>query len=132
MLRIMRQVPTDDEVFQLIDDFNTDKKLNMDFYQFIKICATNMRDPDDIAEDIKKAFKAIDRGNKGYLLVAELRHFLTNTGNCLNDEEVDEMIKVADFEMSGQINYEKFVETMLLMRTEKKKNKKTKKSNKKK
>jgi calmodulin len=132
MLRIMRQVPTDDEVFQLIDEVNPDKKLNMDFYQFIKIVAANMRDPDDIAEEIKKAFKAIDRQKKGYLLIAELRDFLTNIGDYLNDEEVDEMIKIADFDQSGQINYEKFVETMLLMKTEKKKKKKGKKIKKKK
>ena len=41
-----------------------------------------------------------------YISSAELRHVMTNLGEKLTDEEVDEMIREADIDGDGQINYE--------------------------
>ena len=40
------------------------------------------------------------------------RHVMTNLGDKLNDEEVDEMIREADIDGDGQVNYEEFVNVM--------------------
>jgi hypothetical protein len=40
------------------------------------------------------------------LLVVQLRHVMTNLGEKLTDEEVDEMIREADVDGDGQVNYE--------------------------
>ena len=45
----------------------------------------------------------------GYISAAELRHVMTNLGEKLTDEEVDEMIREADVHDNGQVNYEEFV-----------------------
>lgn len=47
----------------------------------------------------------IQDGN-GYISAAELRHVMTNLGEKLTDEEVDEMIREADIDGDGQVNYE--------------------------
>lgn len=54
-----------------------------------------------------KAFTCAQRqdGN-GYISAAELRHVMTNLGEKLTDEEVDEMIREADIDGDGQVNYE--------------------------
>lgn len=41
----------------------------------------------------------------GMISSAELRHIMTNMGEKLTDEEVDEMIKEADSDGSGMVNY---------------------------
>lgn len=41
-----------------------------------------------------------------YLAVLQLRHVMTNLGEKLTDEEVDEMIREADVDGDGQVNYE--------------------------
>lgn len=41
----------------------------------------------------------------GNISAAELRHVMTNMGEKLTDEEVDEMIKEADSDGSGMVNY---------------------------
>ena len=43
---------------------------------------------------------------KGFISAAELRHVMTNLGEKLTDEEVDEMIREADIDGDGQVNYE--------------------------
>ena len=42
----------------------------------------------------------------GFISAAELRHVMTNLGEKLTDEEVDEMIREADVDGDGQVNYE--------------------------
>ena len=41
-----------------------------------------------------------------------LRRVMTNLGEKLTDEEVDEMIREADIDGDGQVNYEEFVTMM--------------------
>ena len=47
-----------------------------------------------------------DKDGNGFISAAELRHVMTNLGEKLTDEEVDEMIREADIDGDGQINYD--------------------------
>ena len=47
-----------------------------------------------------------DKDGNGFISAAELRHVMTNLGEKLTDEEVDEMVREADIDGDGQINYE--------------------------
>jgi calmodulin len=47
-----------------------------------------------------------DKDGNGFISAIELRHVMTNLGEKLTDEEVDEMIREADVDGDGQINYE--------------------------
>ena len=52
-----------------------------------------------------EAFKVFDKDGNGFISAAELRHVMTNLGEKLTDEEVDEMIREADIDGDGQVNY---------------------------
>ena len=62
-----------------------------------------MKDTDS-EEEIRGAFCVFDKDDNGFILAAELRHVLTNLG-----EEVDKMIREADIDGNGQVNFEEFV-----------------------
>ena len=51
-------------------------------------------------------YRVFDKKNCGYLTVDELRHIMTNLGEKLTDEEVDEMIREVDLDGDGHIDYE--------------------------
>jgi calmodulin len=73
--------------------------------------------------------QVFDKDGNGFISAAELRHVMTNLGEKLTDEEVDEMIREvtasfansvliplllqADIDGDGQINYEEFVKMMM-------------------
>jgi len=42
----------------------------------------------------------------------QLRHVMTKLGEKLSEEEVDDMIREADVDGDGQVNYEEFVKVM--------------------
>lgn len=177
-MRILQQLPTDNEIAQLIEVVNPkkpedeekkkekkksakggkkpagasgksggksakgDKKgggeeeeeiITINFFQFMHAMALYMRDPNEIAEEIKQAFRILDRQKQGYIMAMDLREFLGKLGDMLMDEEIDEMIKIADTENNGEIHYEQFVDMMTNLKPgKKKKGKKGKKGKKKK
>jgi len=52
---------------------------------------------------IQNCFQVFDKDGNGFISAAELRHVMTNLGEKLTDEEVDEMIREADIDGDGQV-----------------------------
>lgn len=46
----------------------------------------------------------------------QLRHVMMNLGEKLSDEEVKQMIKEADMDGDGQVDYDEFVKMMMTIR----------------
>ena len=55
-----------------------------------------------------------DKDGNGFISAAELRHVMTNLGEKLTDEEVDEMIREADIDGDGQVTRHSLVHAMLV------------------
>ena len=70
--------------------------------------ARKMKDTDS-EEEVREAFKVFDKDGNGFISAAELRHVMTNLGEKLSDTEVEEMIREADTDGDGQINYDECV-----------------------
>ncbi|CAG9787554.1 unnamed protein product [Diatraea saccharalis] len=73
----------------------------IDFPEFLTMMARKMKDTDS-EEEIREAFRVFDKDGNGFISAAELRHVMTNLGEKLTDEEVDEMIREADIDGDGQ------------------------------
>jgi len=59
-------------------------------------------------DEILEAFKAFDLDKNNYIGAAEIRHVLINIGEQVTDEEVDEMIRMVDFDGDGQVSWDEF------------------------
>lgn len=54
---------------------------------------------------ISKSNRVFDKNNDGLISSTELRHVMTNLGERLSEAEVDDMIKEADMDGDGMVNY---------------------------
>ncbi|VDD95596.1 unnamed protein product [Enterobius vermicularis] len=127
VMRSLGQNPTEAELQDMINEVDADGNGTIDFPEFLTMMARKMKDTDS-EEEIREAFrnilfctqiinspnlsKVFDKDGNGFISAAELRHVMTNLGEKLTDEEVDEMIREADIDGDGQVNYEEFVTMM--------------------
>ena len=96
----------------MINEVDMDGNGTIDFPEFLSLMARKMKET-DTEEELMEAFRVFDRDCNGFISAAELRHVMANLGEKLSEEEIDEMIKEADLDGDGAINYEEFVRMML-------------------
>merc|ERR1712050_66055 len=111
-MRSLGQNPTEAELMDMIQEIDGDGSGTIDFPEFLTMMARKMKDTDS-EEEILEAFKVFDKDGNGFISAAELRYIMTNLGEKLTDEEVDEMIREADIDGDAEINYEEFVKVMM-------------------
>ena len=111
-MRSLGQNPTEAELQDMVNEVDVDRSGTIEFSEFLNLMARKMRDSDS-EEQLKEAFRVFDKDQNGFISAVELRNVLTNLGEKLTDDEVDEMIGEADADGDGQINYEEFVKVMM-------------------
>jgi Ca2+-binding EF-hand superfamily protein len=79
--------------------------ITVDFETFSKILNRpgGFRDPGE-PEEYCRGFQVFDKDMTGFIGVGQLRYILTNLGEKMSDDEVDELLKAVDTS-SGEINY---------------------------
>ncbi|KAL1484241.1 hypothetical protein MTO96_032687 [Rhipicephalus appendiculatus] len=112
VMRALGQYPTEAELKEMIAEVDTYGNGTVEFPVFLammtkKTCTAHTED------EIREAFKVFDRDGNGFITATELRDVMTTLGEKLMDEEVDEMIRAADMDGDGQINYEEFAALMM-------------------
>lgn len=77
----------------------------VDFETFQRILNRpgGFRDPGE-PEEYCRGFQVFDKDMTGFIGVGQLKYILTNLGEKMTDEEVDELLKAVDTS-SGQVNY---------------------------
>ena len=57
-------------------------------------------------EELMGIFKVFDKDSSGFINASELKEVSSKLGRNMTDEDVKEMIKEADLDQDGKINYE--------------------------
>merc|ERR1712150_352675 len=112
VMRSLGQNPTEAELQDMINEVDADGNGTIDFPEVLTMMTRKMKDTDS-EEEIRDAFRVFDKDGTGFISAAQLRHVMANLGEKLTDEEVDEMIREADIDGDGQVNYEDFVKMMM-------------------
>ncbi|KAL5009277.1 hypothetical protein ScPMuIL_014858 [Solemya velum] len=108
VMRSLGQNPTKAEIRDIIHEVDVDGNGAIDFNEFVVMMSKKIGAKDGTAADeseLKDAFKVFDKDNNGLISAKELRSVMTNLGEKLTEEEVEEMIKEADIDGDGQVNY---------------------------
>ncbi|WEW59583.1 myosin II light chain [Emydomyces testavorans] len=109
LLRACGQNPTLAEIRDLEKGMGGD--FDFDAFQKVLNRPGGFRDPGE-PEEYCRGFQVFDKDMTGFIGVGQLRYILTNLGEKMTDEEVDELLKAVDTS-SGEINYTDLVRTIL-------------------
>ena len=112
IMKNLGQTPSEAELQDMINEVDIDGNGTIDFKEFLGLMARKMRDA-DTEEELIEAFKVFDRDGNGLISGNELQHVMTSLGENISQDEVEEMIKEADLDGDGYINYEEFVRMIL-------------------
>ncbi|ESO83502.1 hypothetical protein LOTGIDRAFT_133270, partial [Lottia gigantea] len=103
VIRSLGGTITDAELSHMVKDVEEKNGL-IDFPEFLTYMAKTLSHQES-PETVMEAFAVFDKDGQGFISAMELRHVMTHLGERLTDEEVDEMIREADIDGVGRINY---------------------------
>ncbi|XP_034241999.1 caltractin ICL1d-like isoform X2 [Thrips palmi] len=108
VMRSLGQRPTETELRDMVNEVDQDGNGTIEFNEFLQMMSKKMKGADG-EEELREAFRVFDKNKDGLISSSELRHVMTSLGEKLSDEEVDDMIREADLDGDGMVNYEEFV-----------------------
>ncbi|XP_072994298.1 calmodulin-1 [Typha latifolia] len=111
VIRSLGQNPSEEELHDMMREVDADGNGTIEFAEFLNLMAKKVKET-DAEEELKEAFKVFDKDQNGFISASELRNVMMNLGEKLTDEEIEQMIREADVDGDGQVNYEEFVRMM--------------------
>ncbi|GAM37849.1 calmodulin [Talaromyces pinophilus] len=129
VMRSLGQNPTEAELQDIVNELDVDHTGTIDFdgdtasptqhivilltYQpeFLTMMIHKGKATDEEAE-LRAAFEVFDQDGSGTISADEMRRVMKSIGEELTDAEIDEMIKEADTDGNGTIDYQEFVHLM--------------------
>ena len=63
-------------------------------------------DVTDDQSELQEAFQVFDTDGNGYISASELKQVMSNLGENMTDEEINEMLREADLDGDGQISFQ--------------------------
>ena len=111
VMNSLGRYPTDAELQDIINEFDLDGNGVIDFKEFIPMMESYVMK--DITEDeLLECFKVFDRDHNGYITLPELENAMLKLGEKLTEEECKAMLKEADVNGDGKIDYKEFVKLL--------------------
>ena len=109
VLRALGQDPSDTELRDMINEVDVDGNGTVEFEEFL-ILMTNKVKEMTKEDEIREAFRVLDRNRDDKISVDELKYFMRKVAHVkLSSVEAEEMIRFADLDKDGFINFEEFL-----------------------
>ncbi|PVD32639.1 hypothetical protein C0Q70_08083 [Pomacea canaliculata] len=109
VLRCLGMNVSEADVQQIIKELDKNRNGKIEYKEFKAFMQEEMRKAEDPAEQekaVRMAFRVFDQNGDGFIDVKELQNAMKNLGEPLTDKELTDMMKEADMDKDGKINYE--------------------------
>ncbi|KAK8599782.1 hypothetical protein V6N13_060398 [Hibiscus sabdariffa] len=110
LMRSLGGNPTQAQLKDIVSQENLTSPF--DFKRFSELMEKHLKtEPFD--QQLRDAFKVLDKEGTGFVLVSDLKHILTSVGEKLEPAEFDDWIKGMDVGADGKFKYEDFIAKMV-------------------
>ncbi|CAF0942529.1 unnamed protein product [Didymodactylos carnosus] len=110
VVRALGLNPSEANIKSTIQGIKADR---ISFEEFIPLYNSLEKKRDNMNEDeLIEGLKVFDKEQNGLMSSAELRHLLTNLGERLNDDEVEQLLMGIE-DKNGNVNYEEWIRKLL-------------------
>ncbi|CAN1847143.1 Probable calcium-binding protein CML17 [Linum perenne] len=114
LLRSLGLKPSEDQIERMIQKADTNNNGLIEFSEFVDLV-----EPDLVQskcpyteEQLRKMFTLFDRDGNGFITAAELAHSMAKLGHALTAVELTSMIREADGDGDGCINFQEFAKAI--------------------
>lgn len=115
VMESLRLQPSEAEIKNMISQADIDGNGSIDFNEFVLMMTSHVKTRNDVSDDVKRyrletevrqAFKVFDIDGDGLIDGQELKLTMMNLGEVLTDQDVKAMIRAADKNDDGKIDFE--------------------------
>lgn len=110
LLRSLGLTPSTEQLDALIHKADTNNNGLIEFSEFVGLVAPELLPAKSpyTEDQLRQLFRLFDRDGNGYITAAELAHSMAKLGHALTAEELTGMIREADTDGDGRINFQEF------------------------
>uniref|UniRef100_A0A0D9XTM5 EF-hand domain-containing protein n=1 Tax=Leersia perrieri TaxID=77586 RepID=A0A0D9XTM5_9ORYZ len=114
VLTSLGMAPSQEDLQDMIVAVDEDGNGTIEFDEFLSIMKKKLHENgNDDEEELRKAFRIFDKDDNGFISPNELRMVMASLGDELTEHEIDDMMKAADTNNDGQVDYEEFKRVMM-------------------
>lgn len=113
MLEMLGQHVTRDEVAQMIQEADIDSNGVIDLPDFAALYAMRINSAEENENDLVETFKFYDVNNTGFITASNLQYAMRKLGCQLTPVEAEEMLREADMDGDGRLDYRDFRRMMM-------------------
>ncbi|XP_010245208.1 PREDICTED: probable calcium-binding protein CML18 [Nelumbo nucifera] len=110
LLRSLGLKPSQEQLDALIQRADMNNNGFVEFSEFVALVSPELLTTKSpyTEEQLRQLFRMFDRDGNGYITAAELAHSMAKLGHALTATELTGMIKEADTNGDGRINFQEF------------------------
>ncbi|XP_063429137.1 neo-calmodulin-like isoform X1 [Mytilus trossulus] len=106
IVRGMGHNPSEKELQEMFQSTRPDRAGMVDYSDFLDAYAKHFNTRKNEEREIRQAFRVFDRNEEGMIDANELKQIVTTRGERLSESEAKSLIKEAEVDSQGKIDYE--------------------------
>ncbi|KAL5014105.1 hypothetical protein ScPMuIL_008375 [Solemya velum] len=105
--------PSEKQLKQMMKEVKKNHNGMIEYEDFKKLMKKQSKSREKEKDDMIRAFRMFDKDGNNYIDKKELKRVMSELGETLSEDEISEMLRIADSNKDGKIDYQEFASFLL-------------------